>query len=144
PSLYPLAWLVGSWQGAGALHHPTPEGPADRRVEQQLDCVANAGGTLAWTSLVHVIDDAAPLPPPSAFTSDDVPAPTPAGAPGRRRCARAADAGLRRAAGRRPPARSRPGRRPGGTCGPPRRLPPLRPAGPLRPGAARRARRLGR
>src|SRR5699024_12211582 len=36
-------------------------------------------GTLAWTSLVHVIDDAAPLPPTSVFTSDDVPAPTPVG-----------------------------------------------------------------
>ena len=79
PSLYPLAWLVGSWQGAGALHHPTPEGPADRRVEQQLDCVANQDGTLTWTSLVHVIDDPAPLPPTSVFTSDDVPAPTPVG-----------------------------------------------------------------
>lgn len=79
PSLYPLAWLIGSWHGFGATHQPTPEGAVDRRVEQQLDCVALEDGTLAWTSLVHVIDDPAPLPPTSVFTSDDVPTPTPAG-----------------------------------------------------------------
>src|SRR5690625_5834752 len=74
PSLYPLAWLVGSWQGAGALHHPTPEGPADGRVEQQLDCVASLDGTLTWTSLVHVIDDPALLPPTWVFSADHLPA----------------------------------------------------------------------
>lgn len=79
PSLYPLAWLVGSWQGSGAVHQPTPEGAIDRRIEQRLDCVAREDGSLAWTSLVHVIDDPAPLPPTSVFTSDDAPTPAPSG-----------------------------------------------------------------
>lgn len=79
PSLYPLAWLVGSWQGSGAVHQPSPEGAIDRRIEQRLDCIANEDGTLAWTSLVHVIDDPAPLPPTSVFTSDDAPTPAPSG-----------------------------------------------------------------
>lgn len=79
PSLYPLAWLVGSWQGSGAVHQPTPEGAIDRRIEQRLDCLARADGTLAWTSVVHVLDDPAPLPPTSVFTSDDAPTPAPSG-----------------------------------------------------------------
>src|SRR5690625_3973727 len=110
PSLYPLAWLVGSWQGAGALHHPTPEGPADRRVEQQLDCVANQDGTLTWTSLVHVIDDPAPHAPPSTVTIYVAPAPTPVTPGGaapphaRRACgpSRRTAAGLRGQPGRHP------------------------------------------
>lgn len=73
-SLYPLAWLIGSWRGVGALQSPdAPDG--GRRIEQQLDCTAQEDGTLAWTSLIHVVDSPAPLPPTSAFARDDAPAP---------------------------------------------------------------------
>lgn len=67
-SLYPLAWLIGSWRGEGALHRPGAA--ADQRVEQQLTCAAREDGTLAWTSLLHVVDAPAPLPPTSAFAKD--------------------------------------------------------------------------
>ena len=97
PALYPLAWLVGSWEGSGAVHH-RPDAPAegappadaaadglgrDRRIEQRLDCVPQADGTLAWTSLIHELDDPAPLPPTSAFARQD--APSPAAGSGERR-----------------------------------------------------------
>lgn len=86
PALYPLAWLVGSWEGSGAVHRTAAEsadgaGDAasdgagrDRRIEQRLDCVPREDGTLAWTSLIHEIDDPAPLPPTSAFSREEAPA----------------------------------------------------------------------
>ncbi|UVY85261.1 FABP family protein [Brachybacterium sp. NBEC-018] len=77
PSLYPLAWLVGSWQGSGAVHHG--EDAADQRVEQQLRCEPREDGTLAWTSVIHVIDAPAPLPPTSAFAKEEPAAPAPSG-----------------------------------------------------------------
>lgn len=95
PSLYPLAWLVGSWEGSGAVHRPgdpdadgdsdrgtgagSGAGSGDRRIEQRLECTAREDGALAWVSLVHVVDAPAPLPPTSVFTRDDVPAPEPSG-----------------------------------------------------------------
>jgi hypothetical protein len=66
PSLYPLAWLIGSWEGSGALTAPSP-GTPDLRIEQQLVCSAQEDGTLAWRSTIHRIDAPAPLPPTSAF-----------------------------------------------------------------------------
>ena len=44
-SLYPLAWLVGTWEGSGALHRPGDES-GDRRVEQRLECTPAEDGTL--------------------------------------------------------------------------------------------------
>lgn len=78
-SLYPLAWLVGTWTGEGAVHRPGNADVPDRRIEQQLVCTAREDGTLAWRSTVHEIDDPAPLPPTSVFARDDAPAPAPAG-----------------------------------------------------------------
>ena len=77
PSLYPLAWLVGSWQGSGAVHHG--EDAADQRVEQQLTCAPREDGGLDWTSIVHVVDAPAPLPPTSAFAKEQPAAPADAG-----------------------------------------------------------------
>ncbi|MGY5765580.1 FABP family protein [Brachybacterium sp. DNPG3] len=73
-SLYPLAWLVGSWSGSGALHRPGDDA-GDRRIEQTLECSPREDGTLAWTSTVHVIDRPAPLPPTSAFAKESAPEP---------------------------------------------------------------------
>jgi len=66
PSLYPLAWLIGSWEGSGALTASSP-GTPDLRIEQQLVCSGQEDGTLAWRSTIHRIDAPAPLPPTSAF-----------------------------------------------------------------------------
>ena len=65
-SLYPLAWLIGEWEGSGALAAPSP-GTPDVRVEQRLVCSAQDDGTLAWRSTIHRVDAPAPLPPTSAF-----------------------------------------------------------------------------
>jgi THAP4-like, heme-binding beta-barrel domain len=78
-ALYPLAWLIGTWQGEGAVHRPGDDDAPDRRIEQQLVCTAREDGTLAWRSTIHEIDDPAPLPPTSAFSRDDAPAAAPAG-----------------------------------------------------------------
>lgn len=68
-SLYPLAWLIGSWEGSGAIHQPDA-GTPDARIEQQLECTAAADGTLQWSSLIHRVDLPAPLPPTSVFARD--------------------------------------------------------------------------
>ncbi|ATG51082.1 hypothetical protein CFK38_05700 [Brachybacterium vulturis] len=70
PSLYPLAWLLGSWQGTGALTTADPDAP-DVRIEQQLVCSAREDGTMEWRSTIHRIDAPAPLPPTSAFARDE-------------------------------------------------------------------------
>lgn len=68
-SLYPLAWLIGEWEGSGALAAPSA-GTPDVRVEQRLVCTAQEDGTLAWRSVIHRVDAPAPLPPTSAFARD--------------------------------------------------------------------------
>ncbi|ATG53957.1 hypothetical protein CFK41_03565 [Brachybacterium ginsengisoli] len=73
-SLYPLAWLIGSWEGSGALIDADPDSP-DARIEQQLVCTAREDGTLGWRSTIHRVDAPAPLPPTSAFARDAAPAP---------------------------------------------------------------------
>lgn len=73
-SLYPLAWLVGTWEGSGALHRPGDEA-GDRRVEQRLECTPTEEGTLAWRSEVFVVDESAPLPPTSVFAREEASAP---------------------------------------------------------------------
>jgi hypothetical protein len=84
PSLYPLAWLIGSWQGSGALTAPSP-GTPDVRIEQSLECTAQEDGTLAWRSLIHRVDAPAPLPPTSAFARDPEPGATASEGSGERR-----------------------------------------------------------
>ena len=78
-SLYPLAWLVGTWTGDGAVHRPGATEAPDRRIEQQLVCTAREDGTLGWRSTIHEVDAAAPLPPTSIFARDEYPSPDPAG-----------------------------------------------------------------
>src|SRR5699024_5343977 len=80
PSLYPLAWLIGSWEGSGALSGAdgTAAGPRDGRIEQQLVCTAREDGALDWRSTIHRVDAPAPLPPTSAFAREEAQAP-PAG-----------------------------------------------------------------
>ena len=74
-SLYPLAWLIGSWEGSGALTAPSP-GTPDLRIEQRLECTAQEDGTLAWRSIIHRVDAPAPLPPTSVFAREqEEPAP---------------------------------------------------------------------
>lgn len=70
PSLYPLAWLIGSWEGTGALTAAEPGAP-DARIEQQLVCTAREDGTMEWRSTIHRVDAPAPLPPTSAFARDE-------------------------------------------------------------------------
>lgn len=72
-SLYPLAWLIGSWEGTGALSgadDATPDA-RDVRIEQQLVCTAREDGALDWRSTIHRVDAPAPLPPTSAFARDE-------------------------------------------------------------------------
>lgn len=71
PSLYPLAWLVGSWEGIGALHDGDD---ASVRIEQQLTCTPQEDGTLAWSCRTYRVDAPAPLPPDSAFARSHSPA----------------------------------------------------------------------
>lgn len=78
PSLYPLAWLIGSWEGSGALSATQP-GAADVRIEQQLVCTAREDGSLEWRSTIHRVDAPAPLPPTSVFARDEAAQEAPAG-----------------------------------------------------------------
>ncbi|MBE9403561.1 FABP family protein [Brachybacterium sp. p3-SID1565] len=82
-SLYPLAWLVGTWEGSGALHRPGADA-GDLRVEQRLECTPTENGTLAWVSEIHTVDQAAPLPPTSVFAREDAPPPRQGGTGERR------------------------------------------------------------
>ncbi|HEX7352975.1 FABP family protein [Brachybacterium sp.] len=75
-SLYPLAWLIGSWEGTGALSGASDApGATDARIEQQLVCSAREDGALDWRSTIHRVDAPAPLPPTSAFARDEAPSP---------------------------------------------------------------------
>ncbi|MDN5898738.1 MAG: FABP family protein [Brachybacterium sp.] len=78
PSLYPLAWLIGSWEGNGALSTADADAP-DVRIEQQLVCTAREDGAMEWRSTIHRIDAPAPLPPTSAFAREAAETPTAAG-----------------------------------------------------------------
>ncbi|UQN31600.1 FABP family protein [Brachybacterium kimchii] len=71
-SLFPLAWLVGSWNGDGAAQLPDEDGELiGRRIEQKLVTSANEDGTLAWVMSTDLLDAPAPLPPTSAFVDPE-------------------------------------------------------------------------
>lgn len=71
PSLYPLAWLVGAWEGEGAVQLPGPDGsPVGRRIEQRVTIAPNDSGALEWHMTTWVLDAPAPQPPTNAFYED--------------------------------------------------------------------------
>ena len=56
PEVYPLAWLVGHWQGEGVIAYPAvPEAP----VTQELLVSHDGGPYLSWTSTLRLAPDAA-------------------------------------------------------------------------------------
>lgn len=68
PSLYPLAWLVGEWEGEGAAQLAGADGsPVGRRIEQRLTVEPNDSLGLDWHMQTWVLDAPAPEPPTSAF-----------------------------------------------------------------------------
>lgn len=73
PSLYPLAWLVGEWEGDGAIHIPGPGGsPVGRRIEQRIR-IAPDGDTLTWHMRTWVLDAPVPTPPTAVFYDGEEP-----------------------------------------------------------------------
>jgi hypothetical protein len=70
-SLYPLAWLVGSWSGEGAAQVDDGSGDLDgRRIDQHVIATPRADGTLGWVMNTDLVDAPAPLPPTSVFFAD--------------------------------------------------------------------------
>ncbi|MFC0673936.1 FABP family protein [Brachybacterium hainanense] len=70
--LYPLAWIVGRWDGFGAIQLTDEDGTGQsRRIEQTISAEPTAEGTLTWVARTEMIDTAAPLPPTSAFARED-------------------------------------------------------------------------
>jgi hypothetical protein len=55
PELVPLAWLLGSWAGAGVGGHPEPE---EYRFGQELDVSHDGRAFLSWTSRTWWLDEA--------------------------------------------------------------------------------------
>lgn len=55
PDLRPLAWLVGTWRGAGVGGYPTID---SFRFGQEIVCTPRPGGPqLAWSSRSWLLDD---------------------------------------------------------------------------------------
>lgn len=70
PALFPLAWLIGSWRGSGAVQMAGADGEAQgRRIEQELSARDAGDGTLAWSMRTWVLDSPPPLPPTSVFAN---------------------------------------------------------------------------
>lgn len=55
PALVPLAWLIGSWAGAGVVGYPTMDG--DLRFGQEVEFSHDGRGFLAYTSSTWLLDD---------------------------------------------------------------------------------------
>ncbi|WP_172797085.1 FABP family protein [Devriesea agamarum] len=71
PSLYPLAWLVGEWQGEGAVQLPGEDGQdVGRRIEQTVSVAPTQTAALAWTMRTWVFDAPSPTPPTAVFAGD--------------------------------------------------------------------------
>lgn len=57
PEVYPLAWLVGRWQGEGVVVYPNiPE----TRVTQEVVVDHDGGPYLRWTSTLRLADEPSP------------------------------------------------------------------------------------
>lgn len=70
PALYPLAWLIGSWHGEGAVNLVDEAGQQDGRAcEQEVIATPGEDGALSWTMRTWVLDAPAPLPPTAAFAN---------------------------------------------------------------------------
>ena len=93
PALYPLAWLIGQWEGEGAatvpvspaVHHgaTAADGSADaqgpneddapategRRIEQQISAEPTEDAALRWHMRTWVLDAPPPVPPTAAFAN---------------------------------------------------------------------------
>lgn len=69
-SLYPLAWLVGSWSGTGAAQIRDEDGElVGRTLEQRVLASPAEDGTLTWVMSSDLVDAPAPLPPTSVFSN---------------------------------------------------------------------------
>ena len=53
-ALVPLAWMLGSWAGAGVGGHPEPY---EYRFWQEIEVSHDGRSFLAWTSRVWLLDD---------------------------------------------------------------------------------------
>lgn len=74
PALYPLAWLIGTWRGEGAVQLEAEDGSADgRRIEQEVVAEPTEDGALAWTMRTWVLDAPPPVPPTAAFSDTEAP-----------------------------------------------------------------------
>lgn len=72
PALYPLAWLVGTWRGDGAVQLAGEDGGVEgRRIEQEIVAEPVEGGALAWTMRTWVLDAPPPVPPTAVFAADE-------------------------------------------------------------------------
>ena len=68
PEVYPLAWLVGTWRGAGVVDYP---GIDEAAFTQEIVVASDGGPYLSYTSTIRL----AVGPADSAALEDETPAP---------------------------------------------------------------------
>ena len=54
PDLAPLAWMIGSWAGAGVVGYPSIE---SRNFGQEIDVTHDGRPFLMWTSRAWLLDE---------------------------------------------------------------------------------------
>ncbi|GMA30266.1 FABP family protein [Litorihabitans aurantiacus] len=57
PDLYPLAWLVGRWRGAGVMAYP---GIDERGIVVDVELTHDGGPYLAYSSTISLLESALP------------------------------------------------------------------------------------